>query len=61
MTRFQKIEATVYAILWVFAFYVVFQDVIAPRKPEPVAAPVAVNSKLTSKQVMMGVRRAANN
>lgn len=60
MTRLQKIEATVYACLWVFAFYVVFQDVISPRKPDPVAAQVAANSKLTSRQVMMGVRRATN-
>lgn len=59
MTKFEKIETTAYAVLWAFALYLVFQDVISPRevevKPEPARA-----EKLSINQVMKGERRGAN-
>lgn len=59
MNTFAKIETTIYAILWAFAFYVIFQDVISPREVEARPEPVRT-AKLTARDVIKGDRRAAN-
>ena len=56
MTKFEKIQTTVYAALWAFAIYVIAQDVISPREVQARTEPAPV-TKLTAKQVMQGARK----
>lgn len=57
MTRLQKIETAVYALLWSFAVHLTYKHL---TRPEPAPERPAASTKLTAKQVMMGERRAAN-
>jgi hypothetical protein len=57
MSKFEKIETAVYAVLWVCAIFIIFQDVISPREVEVKPAPA---TKLTARDVIRGVRHAAN-
>lgn len=52
---FEKIETAVYVLLWAFAIYVAAGKL--EDQPAPPAKQTEASAKLTSKQVIMGVRK----